>query len=289
MTQWFMITAPRGKTPSYPEGFWEEASGNKNICKRVIKIMLEENDIHDWTIGFETGKHGYAHWQIRVKVGCPDDFHSIIRDKQGTHINPNSWMARNMPGVHIEESSDDSCGYERKEGNFISSMDTNSVRSVRFGTLKPQQRDMLRKIQAQSDREITVFYDAKGSHGKSWMCIHLWERGEAVLVPRYACTGRGVSQFVCSVWTGQPYIFIDIPRAGKIPEDLYESIEALKDGVVYDERYHGRAINIRGTKVAVFTNQILDADKLSEDRWDIHGTKNYKQIHPKKKKKPSFS
>lgn len=111
----------------------------------------------------------------------------------------------------------------------------------------------------------------RGNHGKTWMTIHLWERGQALVVPRYATTAEKLSAFVCSAYKGEPYIIIDIPRATVPTTALYEAIEELKDGLVFDTRYSGRTRNVRGAKIIIFTNSALDPEKLSADRWRLHG------------------
>lgn len=67
------------------------------------------------------------------------------------------------------------------------------------------------------------------------------------------------------------YICIDIVRAQPWTRDLYIALEVLKDGLVDDPRYHGKTINIRGTKVIVFTNIKCNTKYLTYDRWRLHG------------------
>lgn len=99
----------------------------------------------------------------------------------------------------------------------------------------------------------------------------MYERGEALLVPRYCTTARSISNFICSAYNGQKNIIIDLPRSAKIPPELYEILEEIKDGIVFDERYSGRMRNIRGASLVVFTNKLLDRKRLSADRWRLHG------------------
>lgn len=82
--------------------------------------MLDVNDVKSWTIGFEEGKNGYRHYQIRL-VSANDGFFE--------------WVKAHIPTAHVEKAGTESGNYERKSGNFISSYDTNQIRQVRFGTL----------------------------------------------------------------------------------------------------------------------------------------------------------
>nr|WCR62156.1 MAG: replication associated protein [Smacoviridae sp.] len=238
MSQAWMLTIPR------------------NVPKRALKVMLEKNDVKSWTIGFEVGKDGYRHYQVRL-VSSNDGFFE--------------WCKAHIPTAHVKKAVQESGNYERKSGNFVSSEDTNSIRSVRFGNPTKLQKKILQEVRSQNDRQIDVYLDKQGNHGKSWLTVHLWERGEALVVPRSVGTARQLSAFICSAYRGQAYIIIDIPRAGKIDTALYETMEEIKDGLVFDERYTGKCRNIRGVKLIVFTNKALDTKYLSHDRWRLHG------------------
>ena len=180
------------------------------------------------------------------------------------------WCQINFPTAHVEEASTDAPDYERKSGDFISSTDTPAIRSVRFGILRESQKKILEEVNDQSVREIDVYYDPTGNKGKTWLSIYLFERGRAMVVPRASTTAEKLSAYVCSAYHGQEFIIVDIPRSRKITPELYEALEELKDGLVYDHRYSGRCRNIRGAKLIVFTNQKLDTSKLSHDRWRLH-------------------
>jgi len=226
----------------------------------ALRKVFELFDVKNWIVALEMGKGGYRHYQVRFDIS--GDFRDFFE-----------WCKQNIPPFHIEEASvpTDLCDYERKDGFFVSSADTPEILSIRFGRLTPYQRDMLALVDTQNDRQVDVWLDPKGNHGKSWTSIHLWERGQALVVPRYAVSPEKLSAFVCSAYKGQPYIIIDIPRASKPSKGLYEEIESLKDGLVFDTRYHGRTRNVRGAKVIIFTNTPLDKKALSHDRWRLHG------------------
>lgn len=231
-------------------------TGPRTIHKRVIQELFKECDVKKYIIAKETGRNGYEHWQIRCSASRPD-FYDYCHDRE--------------PRFHIEKANTDSQDYERKDGNFISSEDTVEILKVRFGQPNESQKKILMNLRKQGDREIDVYYDPIGSRGKSWLGIYLWEHGDALVVPRYSCTPEKLSSFVCSAYRGEPYIIIDIPRASKPTQALYEAMEEIKDGLVFDPRYSGKTRNVRGAKIAVFTNHKLDLKQLSDDRWNLHG------------------
>lgn len=241
MTKTYMLTIPR------------------SVPKRLIKLLIETSDCKQWIIAKETGKGGYEHWQIRLKTS-DDNFFNKCKE----------WI----PQAHIEEAND-LWDYERKEGVFWTSEDTEEILKCRFGELNPFQKKIMKDISKQSVRCVDTYYDPKGCSGKTFLTVHLWEKGKALVVPRASTTAEKLSAFVCSAWEGEPIIIIDLPRARKPTAELYEAIEEIKDGLVFDHRYQGKTRNIRGVKVIVFTNHKLDLSKLSADRWNLHGVATY--------------
>lgn len=219
--------------------------------KKILKKFIEDNDIHDWTIGYEVGRGGYRHLQVRIR--CNKDFGEL---------------QRYFRDAHIEEGSDD-WEYEKKTGYFVSSDDHVDVRKCRFGKLRSYQQRMLDILRSQSDRGITVWWDPIGSIGKSYLSRNLIERRIAYYVPPTAKDVKSIIQYVCSGYQGQPIIIIDIPRSAKWDESLYCGIETIKDGIVYDTRYSAKLRDIWGCKVLVLTNTLPKLDALSMDRWDI--------------------
>lgn len=234
MSQIYMITAPRDKVP-----------------KRAWKEFIKSHDIHKWIIAKETGAGGYEHWQVRF------DTSATFEELKSA-----------FPTAHIEKSTQ-WCNYERKEGNFIQSDDTTDIRRCRFGKLRPNQKRIIQQLRRQSDRGITVVFDPRGGSGKSFLIRHLFETGRGYYVPPTVSTVQGIIQYVASGYRGEPFILIDIPRSTKWSTQIFEGLEAIKDGLVYDTRYHAQMRDIWGVKVLVTTNTLPKLDALSADRWMI--------------------
>lgn len=242
MVQAWMITAPR-----------------ERVSKRAIRIMLEKNDCKKWIVGKETGDGGYEHWQIRVESSNKDFF---------------KWCKIYLPAAHVEQASQgvDECRYETKEGRYWTYEDRGPVLQQRFGELRNAQKRALQALRDTNDREVLIWYDEGGNVGKSWLTGALWERGLAYYVPPTIDTVKGMVQWVASCYQDggyRPFLIIDIPRSWKWSDQLYVAIESIKDGLVYDTRYHSKLKNIRGVKVMVLTNTRPKLDKLSADRWRI--------------------
>lgn len=227
------------------------------ICsKKLLNLILEKADVKKWIIAKEKGKNGLDHWQIRLTSSDPEFFEHM-----------SEWCE----WAHVEKAQTEDFTYERKEGRYWTSDDTTEIRKCRFGRLREDQQRIIQDLLVQGDRSIDVFYDPVGNRGKSWLSVHLFETGQGLIVPRYSCTPEKLSAFICSAYRGEPFIIIDIPRASKPSTALYETMEEIKDGLVFDPRYSGRTRDIRGVKLAVFTNHKLKLENLSDDRWNLHG------------------
>lgn len=222
--------------------------------------FLKEKDSHKWLVGYETGKGGYKHIQARFNVSMGKDDAFLC-------------LKMLIPQAHLEECSD-VWDYEAKGGVFVSSDDTKEMRQTRFGVPNFQQRCWLAECHNNNDREVTVVYDPAGSHGKSWLCNHLFETRTGFIVPPTIDTVKGMMQWIASGYKGETYLVIDIPRTLKWSDELYIAIESIKDGLVYDTRYNARMRNIRGVKVLIFTNTRPRIDALSKDRWVILNTED---------------
>lgn len=252
-----MLTIPRRIERPLDDWCWE----CERICsKKLLSYIFEQADVKRYIVAIEKGKNGLEHFQIRLSCSDPEFFEHM-----------KEWCE----WAHVEKAETDSFDYERKEGRYWTSEDTTEIRICRFGKLggpgREWQEQIMKVLRNQNVRTIDVILDPVGARGKSHFTIALWERGKALVVPRYSCTAEKLSSFVCSAYRGEEIIIIDIPRASKPTTALYESMEEMKDGLVFDPRYSGKTRNIRGAKVLVFTNNPLDLKKLSHDRWNLHG------------------
>lgn len=219
--------------------------------KKLLKLFIEEKDIHKWVIGYETGRSGYKHFQVRLAWG-------------GNFDELQEWFS----DAHIEQGEDE-WYYETKSGRFVSSDDTVDVRRCRFGRLRDNQKRVIDRLQLQSDRGVTVWLDRHGNIGKSFLTRWLIERRMAYYVPPTIDNAKQIIQYVCAGYQNQPIIVVDIPRSAKWNNSLYTAIEAIKDGVIYDTRYTAKMRDIWGAKILVLTNSEPQLDGLSRDRWDI--------------------
>lgn len=220
------------------------------------RTFFYTHDVHKWTLGAETGKGGYKHWQVRLKI-------SLTLEETFEQIKAV------FPDAHIEQASD-TWTYECKERMHWTSDDRPEVLKTRFGQPRDYQKQAIEAVRASNDRQIVYWYDEQGNVGKSWLVNHLVESCQAWYVPPTLKTVEGIIQWTASVYMNNEFreiLVIDIPRSWKWSAELYTAIETIKDGLVYDPRYHAQMVNIRGVKILVLCNHEPKLDRLSADRW----------------------
>lgn len=223
----------------------------------TFMAYVRRKDLHKWVIGDEKGRNGYRHYQCRVRVR--EDAEEAFTE-----------LKEVFPTAHIEQCSD-VWEYETKEGRFTCSEDRPEILAIRFGKEREYQRTWSALMDAQTDREVTIFYDPDGNFGKSWWAIHHWETRHAHVVNPNG-TAKTLMQDVASKYATQgyrPWLLIDIPRTWKWTEELYYAIEKIKDGLISDPRYGATDINIRGVRVGITCNEAPRRSALSDDRWVV--------------------
>lgn len=227
-----------------------------NTCKRALEIAYQELDGKRGIYARETGNGGYEHWQCRFELS------GDLRE----------WNERNGCGWHIEDAND-VWDYEQKDGDCWNTWDTVEIRKIRYGKPRRDQMEILRSLNAQNDRMVTIWVDPKGGAGKTWNFLRGVLRGDVLPVPAAGISSTKLSGWVHSAWKRQPIIWIDIPRAHEIDKHLWETIEEVKGGIAYEWRYASSWIVTSGVKILVTTNSEIDEKNLamlSKDRWDIH-------------------
>lgn len=244
MSKFYMITCARRQDPEGAE-----------TTKKELRIMYDELDGKRGLFAREVGKSGYAHWQCRVELSG-DLF---------------EWVERNHLPWHCE-TCQPIWNYERKGGDYWDTAESLESRRIRTGRLRYSQTYLLRSVENQGNRRVTVWVDAKGGFGKTHIFIRGVLRGEVLPVPAASIDSKKLGGWVKSAWTTQGIIWIDVPRAKRIDVDLWATIEELKN-ITYEWRYRSEWIVTAGVKILVTMNNWLtkkEYAQLSNDRWDVH-------------------
>lgn len=205
------------------------------------------------------------HMQIRIKTSKTE---KEVKDFIETY-----GVLLNGVDIRLAEPKDiKDWKYERKECIYRTSWDTTGARESRFGKPNSKQLEFLDRLARQNNRQVTVWYNKDGGAGKSWMCRHLWEKGKCTYIMGTSGSADRIIKDFVSAYNGEDIVVLDLPRTCKWNDEMYEVIEHLKDGLVRDDRYGNRTIDVNGIRVGILCNHMPNQSKLSKDRWDIMET-----------------
>lgn len=117
------------------------------------------------------------------------------------------------------------------------------------------------------DRTINWYWEPTGNIGKTQFCKYIISKFQQV---QYFTGGEAKDiayQIIKETWAPKIALF-HFPRSseGRVS---YNSMEAVKDGLVQSGKYEGGRKLFNSPHVIVFANWAPDLSKLSNDRWNI--------------------
>nr|WNM95025.1 MAG: replication-associated protein [Rhinopithecus-associated smacovirus 4] len=207
-------------------------------------------------VGSETG---YKHYQIRCVFKKPMTLNECRNLIPGANWSP----------THVRNFE-----YVEKEGDFYRSWEGALKKYLDFKPYKWQEL-MAEMVKEADDRRVDVIVDYKGSQGKTSCAKWLQVTKRAQYVPQMP-SAQDLMAF-CLAKPSKAYI-IDMPRSSDATKtkELWSAIEQMKNGYIYDKRYHYKDAWIEPPAIVVITNEIPQQRFLSKDRWNVQllvGTK----------------
>lgn len=128
--------------------------------------------------------------------------------------------------------------------------------------LRRWQEAVLRQLEIQNNRQVLWLVDLEGGKGKTWFGNWLLANKDAQVLPNMK------SDAFDWAWAGKDVTVFDFARC--VGEGInYNNIEKAKNGYVYSPKYMGKTAVNANSKVIVFSNEMPDKTKLSDDRWFI--------------------
>lgn len=138
--------------------------------------------------------------------------------------------------------------------------------------LRPWQQYIL--APRKTKREINVIINKSGDVGKSTLLKYMLFHKKGMLLPM-CFSYEDLVQAVCDMPTSELYL-LDVPRS--IPVDkaaqLWAGIEQVKNGVVYDKRYHFQYKIFGCPEIWIFTNAEPEMSYLTADKWKLWDIKD---------------
>lgn len=118
------------------------------------------------------------------------------------------------------------------------------------------------------DRTVIWVRDEKGGVGKSKFCTWMHRTKQAYMLKALSGqyhTAPIIAGALENGWDSK-ILLVDLTRS-MCERDIYDPLEAIKDGVLTTVKYLGKTIDFKSPHVVVFANWWPDVTKLSLDRW----------------------
>lgn len=241
------------------------------ICKKVV-FQKEKAD------------SGYLHWQGRLSLIKKRRKHELLAllKENGFHpfeyLEPTSNTGLAGPAFYAMKEDTRVGDKTYTEKDFVSRYVPKQFRGMEK-TLRPWQKQVLASAHtpggAWDPRTINVVVDATGNKGKTVLVHVAALHHGAIIIPAVRDFDRllGTATNILSAKESQqpPLVFCDIPRGLKTSEfsGLMAGMEKLKDGYVWDTRYHLKDWWFDSPSLWLFSNSMIDYGLLSPDRWAI--------------------
>lgn len=260
---------------------------NKDHIENVFKEFCKK-----YCFQKEQGSEsGYIHFQCRFSLKKKDrktgvkkllSFNKLIFHDDA--LSPTSSENKNNSFYAMKEDT-------RLEGpwcdNTYSNLEENKQKSktilkqiALMKELRPFQKEILKEKEF-CPRTVNCIIDIEGCRGKSALCAYMEENmlGVEIVNISEAKDIARMSYDLQEWWNNErnsnhrndpiPRFIIDLPRAIKKDRQasLFGAIEMLKNGYLYDDRYHFKKFRINCPEIWIFTNNIPDTNYFSKDRW----------------------
>jgi hypothetical protein len=241
----------------------------KLYCKKWV-FQLEEAPT--------TGK---KHFQCRVSLGEKRRINQVMEMIYGWgHASVTSSENRDNNFYVTKEET-------RVEGPW-SDDETPLFVQARFRGIikwKPWQTSVLTNLADIPEyRTINMIIETEGNKGKTFLCMYCLTNKLGRMLPPLN-DYKEIVQAVMDM-PDSPTYFIDVPRSldKKHFRGFFGAIEQIKNGYVFDCRYHYKEKIIEAPHIWVFSNQIPDISYLSADRWKFWKINKKDELVPLKVK-----
>ncbi len=116
-----------------------------------------------------------------------------------------------------------------------------------------------------NERQVIVIHDPKGGTGKSTLAKRLNYLSKATYLPLQS-DAKNMLRAISNLRADGK---LRLPRAveGKYLKELVIGIEAIKNGIISEDRYHFSQEEITDVKVVIMCNNLPDPNWLTADRW----------------------
>lgn len=220
-----------------------------------------------WCFQQERGDEtGYLHWQGRISLKVKLRLHGLknLFDNEGwhsVHLSPTSITNRDNTFYVMKEDT-------RVAGPWRDATHIDLPSDYLHFTMLPWMQQVEASLHVRDWTYINILYDpeVEGLRKSSYMG-YCMGRKVATYVP--VCKdAKDICQYVCFSGPCQAYFF-NINKGGIQSQALYDGIESIKDGMVYDTRYGRPPLLMNRPVIWVFCNTLPPYTALSPRKWKV--------------------
>lgn len=233
-------------------------------------ITIKNLDCNKYVFQEEIGEEGTRHLQGYIEFTKKKRFSELKKINNRIH-----WEKCK----NIEASIKYCQKLETRNGNvyFKNIEDINISDEDKYGLIKELkiwQQDIVTLIKTEPDgRTINWFYDNKGGKGKSALCKYLYIKHDCLVIQ-----GGKLQDIMNIIFNANmnkyKTVIIDIPRCNG-SKVSYSAIECILNGMITNTKYETGTKIFKPPHVIVFSNDMPNKLKLSEDRWKITDLDEY--------------
>lgn len=229
------------------------------IKEKVIEFLV--NICKKWCFQLECGEeNGHYHFQGRLSLKVKERENGVVN--RFNHEFTSGWgrlsiTSKENSGNMFYVMKEDT----RVKGPWSDEKDApiyipRQVREIE-GKLYPWQQYIANCSEIWDTRSINIVYNPNGNIGKSTLKTYIICKKLGLAVPPLS-NFMDMCQFICSFPPQRIYIF-DLPRnyqSNKNMLGFWNGIEEIKNGYVFDTRYHGKIMTFDCPNIWIFTNEL---------------------------------
>ncbi len=260
---------------------WDFTLFEDDIDSKVIKKWCKEI-AKKYTVQGEIGeKSGKKHWQGRISLKVRWRKTELLKHcKKLAIFNDANWSPTNTKCLDDDTYVKKDYTYCEEMGRF-SDTDIEVYIPRQFREIKelyPWQKEIFDRWDEWDTRTINVIVDKIGNKGKSTLAGYMEVHQRGFAMPAINDI-KDLMRIAYDVPTQRCYL-IDFPRAMDKSRlfQFYSGIESLKNGKVYDDRYHYKQRWMDSPNIWIFTNILPELSLLSKDRWKLWEVNSDKEL-----------
>ncbi len=250
----------------------------------IIRGPIQVDDVHNllrnhckkYTFQLESGDTtGNEHYQGRLSLDKKTASWKQLFPDSGISLRPTVTDNIKGPAFYCMKEQTRVDGPWTEKDFKIPKRKLKCIEKMKEKGLYPWQEEILSHLEEYDARTIHVVIDREGNNGKSWIFKWLIHELEAGFIPASCNSPEDLIAFAMCFPDKKTYV-VDMPRAMKKTKlsGFYSAIETIKNGILYDKRYHGKMLLMDEPNILVFTNTPPKKMYLSLDRWKMWTIKN---------------